>query len=102
MRAAVYRRYGPPSVVHIEEVPTPVPGPNDILIRVRATSVAAADWRLRRAKPQLVRLMNGLTKPRIQILGTEMSGVVEAIGSEVKRFAVGDEVFGSVGLNFGA
>jgi NADPH:quinone reductase-like Zn-dependent oxidoreductase len=103
VRAAVYRRYGPPEVVRIEEVPTPVPGPKDVLVRVHATTVCAADWRLRKADPFFVRLFNGLLRPkRLTILGMEFSGVVEAVGAAVTRFRVGDAVFGSPVFKLGA
>ena len=102
MKAAVYTRYGPPDVVHIAEVEKPAPKDNEILVRVRATTVCAADWRLRSADPFLVRLMNGLFKPKINVLGAEFSGVVESVGKNVTRFRAGDDVFGSPGFKFGA
>src|SRR5262249_55682043 len=74
----------------------------DVLIRVHATTVCAADWRLRKAEPALVRLMNGLTKPgKTKILGMEFSGVVEATGNAVTRFRSGDAVFGASGFRCG-
>ncbi len=103
MRAAVYHRYGPPDVVVLEDVARPVPKPNQVLVRVRATTVSAADWRLRKADPFLVRLFNGLTRPsRTRILGMEFSGVVEEVGASVTGFRVGDEVFGSPLFSMGA
>ena len=103
MKAAVYTRYGPPNVVEIKDVATPLPGPNDVLVRIHATTVAAADWRLRKADPPLVRVVFGLRRPkRIQILGTEFAGVVEAVGDAVTKFAIGDQVFGAAGFTFGA
>lgn len=97
MRAAVYDRYGPPEVVHIAQVETPAPKANEILVRVFATTVCAADWRFRKADPWLIRMMK---RPRI--LGIEFAGRVEAIGEGVTRFAVGDDVFGASGFKFGA
>jgi NADPH:quinone reductase-like Zn-dependent oxidoreductase len=95
MRAAVYHRYGPPEVVQIEDVPKPAPKDDEILVRVRATTVAAADYRLRKADPYVVRLFNGLLRPKkLPILGMEFSGVVESVGKSVTRFRPGDEVFG--------
>ncbi len=103
MKAAVYHRYGPPEVVRIEEVPRPVPGPNEVLVRVHATTVCAADWRLRKADPFIARFFTGLTRPgKIPILGMEYSGVVEEVGRSVTRFKPGDAVFGSTLLRMGA
>ena len=103
MRAAVYRRYGPPDVVRIEDVPKPVPKDDEVLVRVRATTVAAADWRLRRADPALIRLMNGLWRPtKTLTLGIEFAGTIETVGKAVTCFRAGDEVFGSTGFRFGA
>ncbi len=103
MRAAVYRRYGPPDVVRVEDVPKPVPRDDEVLVRVHATTVAAADWRLRRADPVFIRLVNGLWRPKkVRILGIEFSGTVESVGEAVTRFRAGDEVFGSNGFHFGA
>ena len=103
MKAAIYHRYGPPEVVTIGEAPTPRVGPTDILVRVHATTVSAADWRLRKADPFVVRLFNGLLRPvRHSILGMEFSGVVEAVGPQVSRFHPGDEVFGSPLFKLGA
>jgi len=98
MKAAVCRRYGPPNVVEIAEVPRPSVGANDVLIKVRATTVTAADWRLRSATlPRgfgvLVRLGVGFSGPRDPILGAELAGEVVAVGQSVSRFAPGDKVF---------
>ena len=81
MKAAVYRRYGPPEVLQIEDVEKPVPNDSQVLIRIHATTVSAADWRMRRAVPFIVRFMTGFWRPKkIQILGMEFSGTVESVG----------------------
>jgi NADPH:quinone reductase-like Zn-dependent oxidoreductase len=102
MRAAVYHRYGPPEVVQIQDVPKPAPKDNEVLIRVRASTVCAADWRFRKADPYIVRIMNGLFKPkRMPILGMEFSGTVESVGKSVTRVCHGDEVFGGTAFKLG-
>ena len=102
MKAFVYDRYGPPDVLRCVELPTPEPGPGEILIRVCATSVTTADWRLRAsAFPGLMwvigRLMFGLFKPRNKVLGGDFAGDVVAIGPGVEGFSIGDAVFGHIG-----
>jgi NADPH:quinone reductase-like Zn-dependent oxidoreductase len=107
MRAAVYERYGPPEVVELREVEKPTPGDNEVLIRTRATTVTAADWRLRslempRGFGLPGRLFVGVRRPRKPILGTELAGEVEAVGRDVTRFKAGDEVFAFSGAGMGA
>lgn len=103
MRAAVYDRYGPPEVVHIEDIGKPAPKDDEVLVRIHAATVSAADWRMRKADPLLVRFMIGLLRPeKLRVLGMEFSGTVESVGKAVTRFAVGDRVFGSSGFRFGA
>ena len=97
MKAWVYERYGSPEVLELRELPKPVPGGHEVLVRVRAASVNAADWRTMRADPVLVRLFNGLWRPKkITVLGADIAGTVEAIGPKVREFKPGDAVFGDV------
>jgi NADPH:quinone reductase-like Zn-dependent oxidoreductase len=89
-------------VVRVAEVPTPVPKDAEVLIRVRAATVGAADSVARRGSPIYARLFFGLRRPRFPILGSDFAGEVEAIGPAVTRFAVGDQVFGAAGPRLGA
>jgi len=96
MKAIVYAEYGPPDVLHLKEVDKPVPKDDEVLVKVYAASVNAADWRMMRADPFLARFYGGLLKPtRFQILGTDIAGRVEAVGRNVRQFQAGDEVFGN-------
>jgi len=102
MKAVMYHTYGPPEVLELKEVDKPAPGDNEVLIRIFSTAVNSADWRLRKADPWVVRLFFGLTKPRKPILGVAFSGEIEAVGKNVTKYTVGDEVFGSTGFHCGA
>jgi 2-desacetyl-2-hydroxyethyl bacteriochlorophyllide A dehydrogenase len=102
MKAAVYTQYGLPEVLQRKEVATPAPKENEILVRIKATAVNSGDVRLRKADPVAVRLFFGLLKPKINILGSVFSGEVERVGKQVKRFNVGDQVFGHTDMRFGA
>ena len=98
MKAAVCRRYGPPEVIEIVDVPRPKVGAKDVLIRVRATTVNAGDWRLRSGTVPpgfglFIRLAVGFSGPRNPILGGEIAGDVVAVGRSVTRFRPGDKVF---------
>ena len=106
MRAAVYDRFGGPEVVRLAEMPAPQPGANDILIRVVASTVSAADHRMRaRDLPPGIGLLSipvvGLFRPRRRILGMDFAGTIEAVGADVTGFAPGDEVVGMTGSAFG-
>ncbi len=96
MKAIIFTKYGPPDVLELKEVEQPTPKDDEVLVRVNAASVNAADWHLLRADPFLVRLMFGLLKPKIKILGADVAGRVEAVGRNVKQFQPGDEVFGDL------
>ncbi|MGH3101874.1 MAG: NAD(P)-dependent alcohol dehydrogenase, partial [Thermoleophilia bacterium] len=101
-RAAVRSRYGPPDVVRVVEVEKPAAKDNEVLVRVHATTVNRTDCGLRAAKPFIYRFFLGLRRPRLTVLGNEFAGQVEAVGTGVRSFAVGDRVFGFSGTTFGA
>lgn len=94
MKAIRYTRYGSPDVLQLKEVEQPVPQDNQVLVRVRASSVNAYDWHLMTGKPFLVRTSAGLRKPKDPRVGVDLAGRVEAVGSAVTRFRPGDAVFG--------
>jgi NADPH:quinone reductase-like Zn-dependent oxidoreductase len=100
VKALVYRRYGGPDVLELADVPDPRPGDREVLVRVRAASVNAADRVLLRGKPFLVRLGMGFPRPRHTILGFDVAGRAEAVGSQVTQFRAGEDVFGAT--KFGA
>src|SRR3954451_7991436 len=93
MRAVVYDRYGPPESMRVDELPTPSPSTNQVLLRVFATSINLSDWECLCGAPLYARL-GGLRRPARRTLGSDVAGRVEAVGSGVTRFAVGDEVYG--------
>lgn len=96
MKAIVYTKYGPPDVLNLEEVRDPTPKEDEVLVKVHAASVNAADWHLLRADPFPVRFVYGLLKPKNRILGADIAGRVEAVGGNVKQYKSGDEVFGDI------
>ena len=109
MRAVVYDRYGPPDVLRFEDVERPQHEEDEVLVRVHATTVNRSDVHIReanrssgRAISAVSRLVSGVRRPRRRILGSEFAGEVAATGAAVSEFAVGDRVFGTSGLRFGA
>jgi NADPH:quinone reductase-like Zn-dependent oxidoreductase len=95
MKAIVCTKYGSPDVLQLQEVAKPAPRDEEVLIKIHAASVNARDWRFMRAKPFFVRLVpGGFLQPKNKILGADVAGRVETIGSSVKQFKPGDEVFG--------
>jgi NADPH:quinone reductase-like Zn-dependent oxidoreductase len=101
VKAVVYHRYGSPDVLQLEEVAKPTPGDDEVLIRIYAAAVTAADCAIRNGD-FAARLAFGLIRPRKKTLGTEFAGEIEAVGKHVKRFREGDHVFGANGAGFGA
>lgn len=96
MKAIVNTQYGSQNVMQLKEVAKPTPNDNQVLVKIHATSVNAADWHLLRASPFLVRFEMGLFKPKYQTFGADIAGRVEAVGKSVTRFKVGDAVFGDL------
>jgi NADPH:quinone reductase-like Zn-dependent oxidoreductase len=108
VKAVVYDRYGPPEVLHIEDVPKPAPKDDEVLVKIHATTVNRLDCHTREANRSngmvvsgLSRLVSGVRAPRQRILGSELAGEVEQAGAAVKELKVGDRVFGATGLGFG-
>ena len=95
MKAIVHTRYGSPDVLHLKDVAKPVPADDEILVKVHAVSVNRSDWEALTGSPLYAR-MNGLRKPRRQILGSDVAGRVEAVGKDHTDFKTGDEVFGEM------
>ncbi len=107
MKAVVCTDYGPPDVLQLRDVPKPVPKDHEVLVRIRATTVSAADCELRRFDfaPWIwlpMRLGFGIRRPRRPVLGQELAGDVEAVGKEVRSFKEGDRVFAATGIGLGA
>jgi len=96
MKAIVYKKYGPPDVLEIKDIKKPTPKENEVLVKVHATSVNAADWHFLRADPFVTRFDSGILKPKHTILGADISGQVEAIGKNITHYKPGDDVFGDI------
>jgi len=100
MKAIVYTKYGTPDVLELKEVNKPIPKENEVLIKVHAVSIN--DWDLGLLQGDLInRLINGLFKPKIKILGSDIAGRIEALGKNVKKFRLGDEVYGDLSGRWG-
>jgi NADPH:quinone reductase-like Zn-dependent oxidoreductase len=103
MKAVVMERYGTPEVLELREVATPTPKDDEVLVRVHAASVNDWDWGLLRGKPFINRMLNGLLRPRLRIIGGDIAGRVEAVGRDVRTFQPGDDVYGDLCMSgFGA
>ncbi len=101
MKSVFCTKYGSPKVLQVKEVNKPVPKPNEVLVKVYAASVTAADTMIRKGSPYFGRLFLGLLKPKNPVPGTGFSGEIEAIGENVKQFIEGDQVFGEIVLSVG-
>ncbi len=95
MKAVVYTKYGSPDLLQLQEVEKPTPTGDEVLIKIRAVSVNRSDWEGLVGKPSYVRI-GGLLRPRRHILGSDIAGRIEAVGSNARRFQPGDEVFGDI------
>lgn len=102
MKATICTKYGSPDVLQFTEVPKPTPGENEILVKVHAASVTAADGMIRKGTPFYGRFFIGLMKPKMPIPGTGFAGVIESVGKNVTQYKEGDRVFGETGLGFSA
>lgn len=102
MRAMVQISYGPPEVIVLQEIPKPSPGSKELLIRIQAAKVGPSDCAFRKGNPFMIKLLYGLSRPKFAIGGTELAGLIEAVGEEVQHFKPGDRVLGMSVKNFGA
>jgi NADPH:quinone reductase-like Zn-dependent oxidoreductase len=102
MKIAFRTKYGPPGVLTIKEVETPVPKDDEILIKVYAATVNRSDYHILTGKPFFMRLFNGLLKPKLPTTGTDFAGQIEAIGRDVTSFKIGDKIMGFDGGLFGS
>ena len=103
MKAIVYTEYGPPDVLQLKEVEKPTVKDDEVLVKVHAVAANAVDWRTMRGAPFVFRFEMGFPKPKHTILGADIAGRVEAVGSSVEQFQPGDEVYGDLSVcGFGA
>jgi NADPH:quinone reductase-like Zn-dependent oxidoreductase len=100
MQAVVYRCYGSPDILTLEEIASPTPADDEVLVRIRSASVNPLDWHYMRGSPYIMRLSSGLGAPTDHRLGRDFAGTVEAVGSKVTQFKPGDDVFGGGGGSF--
>ena len=96
MKAVVYEQYGAPDVLELREVDKPIPGDDEILVKIHAASIQQTDIRFRTGTPYMARILAGLFKPKNQVLGCDYSGVIEATGENITGFSIGDEVYGQL------
>jgi 2-desacetyl-2-hydroxyethyl bacteriochlorophyllide A dehydrogenase len=96
MKAFIYERYGPPETLRMAEVDKPAPNADEVLVKVLAASVNAADWHVLRGKPLFSRATLGLLRPKQQVLGVDVAGQVETVGGGVTRFQPGDQVYANL------
>jgi NADPH:quinone reductase-like Zn-dependent oxidoreductase len=102
MKSVIVNSYGGPEVLNVENVDKPTPKENEILIKIKATSITAASTFMREGKPYFGRLFIGLRRPKTKTPGTDLSGVIEEVGATVTKFKVGDKVMAETGLTCGA
>jgi len=106
MKAIICTKYGPPEVLHLEDVEKPTPKNDEVLIKIHATAVTASDIFIRSSNVPLyvlipMRLMLGIFKPKMSIIGLVLSGEIESVGKDIKRFKSGDQVYGITGFGLG-
>jgi NADPH:quinone reductase-like Zn-dependent oxidoreductase len=102
MKASIIEAYGSPDVVQVKEVATPTPKDNEVLIRVHAASLTPSDCAFRKGDPFIIKVIYGFAKPKFPIGGVEFAGEIAAVGKDVSKFKVGEQVFGMNADNFGA
>lgn len=96
MKAIIHTQYGSPDVLQLKEVEKPTPNENEVLVKIHAAGANPRDWHLMRAEPFLARLDNGFSEPKDIRLGSDIAGTVDAVGSSVTQFELGDEVYGDI------
>ena len=102
MKTIVQTKYGPPDVLQLEEVAKPTPKDNEVLIKIYATVVTTLDCNTRKGVPFWTRIVSGIRKPKINVLGFELAGEIEEVGKDVERYEVGDQVYGATSTSLGA